>query len=111
MSTSQLLLKSGKDFTIDELEDQSTLKIIQPKGAGAYQDPSLKNEYYLSVNSKAGLTHIDQQKVHQVIQEATRHSEYFKSEEEKLEAVKDKVSKYRERVELTKKDQILWGKL
>lgn len=46
-----------------------------------------------------------------MIQEATKHSEYFKSEEEKLEAVKDKVAKYRERVELTKKDQILWGKL
>ena len=55
------------------------------KPGSVFNDPALKNEYYLSVNSKAGLSHIDKQKVNAVIQEASKHSEYFKSEEEKLD--------------------------
>ncbi len=31
----------------------------RPVIASVFDDPSLKNEYYLSVNSKAGLNHID----------------------------------------------------
>ena len=63
----------GKEITIDELEDTRRLKIIKPDeralvGPDAVTDnPALKNEYYLSVNSKAGLNNIDHQKVHKVI--------------------------------------------
>lgn len=55
----------GKEFTIDELEDTRRLKIMKPDeralvGPNAVHDnPALKNEYYLSVNSKAGLGNID----------------------------------------------------
>ena len=105
----------GRELTIDELEDQSTsLKILRPgekqNGKGLFEDKQ-KSEYYLSVNSKAGLEKIDHKKVHQIIQENSKHTEFFKSEEEKLEAVKEKVAKYKERVELTKKDPLLWNKL
>ena len=88
---------ADKEITIDELEDTRRLKIIKPDeralvGPNAVSDnPALKNEYYLSVNSKAGLNNIDHQRVHKVIQDASKHSEFFKSEEEKLDAVRDKV--------------------
>ena len=42
-----------KQFTIDELEDLSS------KSLTLKSDQKQKNEYYLSVNSKAGLGNID----------------------------------------------------
>lgn len=59
---------NNREFTIDELEDQSNLRIIKPtenpRDTGRSvihnpNNPALKNEYYLSVNSKAGLNNID----------------------------------------------------
>lgn len=49
-------------------------------------------------------------KAKEIIKQASKNSEYFKSEEEKLEVVKDKVAKYRERVETTRKDPALWSR-
>lgn len=41
----------------------------------------------------------------------SKHSEYYKQEEEKLQQVKDKVKRYREKVEETKLNLDLWEKL
>ena len=41
----------------------------------------------------------------EIISSASKNSEFYKSEEEKLAVVKDKVAKYRERVETTRKDK------
>ena len=53
----------------------------------------------MSMISKAGLKDADADKVHNIIKEASKQSEYYKSEEKKLDAVKEKVEKYKRRVE------------
>ena len=72
--TEDMIMKSGRQFTIDELEDQSSsLKILRSGenggltgGKNLFEDKRA-SEYYLSVNSKAGLNNIDHKKVHQII--------------------------------------------
>ena len=103
-----------KDFSIDDLEcDEKKQEeevqittepatklpphhvkpVLNPEEGRKSGDANDKktNEYYLSMISKAGLGNIDADKVHQVIKEASKHSEFFKTEEEKLDAVRDKI--------------------
>lgn len=66
--------------------------------------------YYLSVH-KAGLESVDKDKVHAIIQEASRSSEFYKSEEKKLNEVKEKCRRYQERVEHVRRDSVVWERI
>lgn len=56
------------------------------------------------------MNNIDFHKVSKVIKEASKNSEFYKFEEEKLEEVKKKVVKYKERVEMAKQNPDLWAR-
>ena len=64
-------------------------------------DDMNKNNFYLSVH-KAGLEGVDKDKVHEVITNASKGSNYYNQEEEKLNDVKKKVEMYMAKVERTK---------
>ena len=66
--------------------------------------------YYLSIH-KAGLETVDKDKIHNIIKEASKSSEFYKSEEKKLSEVKEKCKRYKETVETIRKDPIVWDKL
>lgn len=57
---------------------------------------------------KAGLEDVDKDKVHRIIKDISKHSEYYKQEEEKLNAVKEKVQRYMEKAEEAKKNGEQW---
>lgn len=48
-----------------------------------------ESHYYLSIH-KAGLESVDKERVHAIIQEASKSSEFYKNEEKKLNEVKEK---------------------
>ena len=49
--------------------------------------------------------------MHKTIVDSSKGSEFYKQEEEKLHAVKEKVNKYKNKVELIKKDPKQWSKI
>ena len=69
---------------------------------------SMNNEGGWSVNHKSGMDKEAHDKAKQIIEESSKNSDFYKSEEKKLESVRDKVAKYKERVETTKMDKGLW---
>ena len=56
------------------------------------------DSYYLST-SKAGLESIDKEKIHQIILDASKTSEFYKSEEKKLSEVKERCRRYKAKVD------------
>jgi DNA polymerase kappa len=62
------------------------------------------------VVKKAGINSDALERAKQIIETASKHSEYYKCEEEAKMELMDKVAKYKERVEETKLDKKLWEK-
>ena len=92
-------------ISIDELEqdcdNQSQInELKRQKEMVASYFKKLENENHNNwcVNSKSGMDQKGIDRAKAIIKEASKHSGYHKSEEEKLAEVKDKVAKYRERL-------------
>ena len=77
---------------------------------GGKKASNAESTFYLSVH-KAGLETVDKDKIHAIIQEASKSSEFYKSEEKKLNEVKEKCKRYQERVEHVKKDIVVWERI
>ncbi len=74
---------------------------------GGSKAKTAESTYYLSVH-KAGLEKVDKDKIHAIITEASKQSEFYKSEEKKLNEVKEKCKRYQERVDHVKRDKAVW---
>ena len=80
---SEATTRTSTDLSLDDLENR--------KGETNQKDTKdppnelNENQYYLSMISKAGMKDADAQKVHDTIIKHSKNSEYFKSEEQKLD--------------------------
>eukprot|EP00347_Sterkiella_histriomuscorum_P000041 403377409 len=72
------------------------------------EDPEA--QYYLSVH-KAGMGKVDKERVHKIIQESSKSSEFYRSEEKKLVEVKERCRRYQEKVDQIKKDPIQFERM
>lgn len=105
-ATQESKLPSGVRERVSSEHQSEVVKF----SGGSKTQAKPESMYYLSIH-KAGLESVDKEKLHQVITEASKNSDFFKSEEKKLGEVKEKCKRYQDRVEHVKRDQTVWERI
>eukprot|EP01022_Parablepharisma_sp_SALTPOND_P033597 TRINITY_DN89100_c3_g1_i1.p1 TRINITY_DN89100_c3_g1~~TRINITY_DN89100_c3_g1_i1.p1 ORF type:complete len:496 (-),score=65.49 TRINITY_DN89100_c3_g1_i1:4727-6145(-) len=73
-----------------------------PSSADALKQ--MENNLFIFAAAKAGMETVDKEKIGKIIEEASKGTEYYKKQKEKLGAMKVKVAEKREQLENAKKD-------
>ncbi|CAI2364410.1 unnamed protein product [Moneuplotes crassus] len=86
---------------------QNVLKDVSNGAEGQSEDSEIIFHYN---KSKAGLENVDTNRINNIIMECSKGSEYHKSEQKRLNEVKEKVTRYKQKVAKYQANSRLWEK-